>query len=246
MVTHRKIVSGLSIIALLFYILGCIDLFVFYNYDNINNTFYLITQPLNIIFITVRLLYIAPCAIFILYIKKYHAKGKATFIILSVFVLKTLTAVYETTINSINGSNNYFTIIEYVSVLLVYILGIIGCYNHFYRKKIIKIAFKILLIYSIISLIDYFSYIHNFVKDRTLYIFTYFFNIVASISFAYALLIFAYTNTIPHIIKGLNTEIGAERFDPEKELRLLKKKFELGTISEEEYLSQRSEIIKKI
>ena len=76
--------------------------------------------------------------------------------------------------------------------------------------------------------------------------FKYSINNIASILLYMALLLFGLKNKIPSFISRKTKKIGIEKTNPEQALKLLKNKFELDMITEEEYQAQRAEIISKL
>ena len=70
--------------------------------------------------------------------------------------------------------------------------------------------------------------------------------ILGSISIYVALLLFGIKNKIPTILVGTYRKKNDEKYSPEQSLKLLKDKLELGMITEEEYQTQRAEIISKL
>ena len=68
--------------------------------------------------------------------------------------------------------------------------------------------------------------------------------VISAATFNVALLLFGLKNRIPSILSPYPQKI--EKMNPEQMLRLLKDKFDLGIITEEEYQAQRAEIISKL
>lgn len=196
-----------------------------------------------------------------MYFKKYHNKFDITVIIPTVFVI--LAYSYIMTSTSYLGYLYYagirFREIPNLLLSVLFVLSTISALKGLSKKIFAIIALSVGLLLKVINLVSFVLGIGIYVESgRYLYLLTNPAGIVAEGALYLILLIFVLNNEIPSvmsyiddIVNSVKSHIGnisnkEKKITPEQELRALNDKLELGMITEEEYQSQRSEIISKL
>ncbi len=237
----------LSIIALVCTVLSRISYFFYYDSENINGKWvYELTfrfpDFLPLIFLLVS---IAPFILFVIYILRFHNELKATVLIPIIFGLLPINFIFGG-----YGRGLLFWIIELL-ILGACVLAVISALKGLNKKLFVIIPMSLCLLYNVLSIISirFFQQLDWYIEDSMyLYVFTLPLDIIGSTLFCISLLLFGVKNKIPPII-ALSPEkerARVEKMNPEQALKLLKDKFDLGMITEEEYQAQRAGIISKL
>lgn len=226
-----------SLFTIVFSVLSCILEFICYEF-NVNVLIF-------------GLLTAAPSVLLVVYLTKFHKNLKATGIVPVIFGLVILYEFWAIWNLLKHFSRRYyifdifmltrfvFEIVRTVSFIAVLSNVLKGMTN----KKLITIAMLVCIVSKIPNTLYCFS---DLIMDRDLYSFTSLMPVLVDISLYMSLLLFGVKNKIPALItSSIIKKVGSEN-SPEKSLKLLKDKLELGMITEEEYQTQRMEIIKKL
>ena len=238
----------LSIIALACTILSHISYFCYYDVEKINDewVFELTFRFPHFTSLISLLISIAPFILYVIYIFRFHKELKATVLIPIIFGLFPLEILISFLLDG--GSYGIWLIID----LLIFgacVLAVISALKGFNKKLFIIIPMSLCLLYNGLSIIWSFSIMNFYIENSMyLYVFTSYFSIIGSTLLYISLLLFGVKNKIPSII-ALSPEkerARAEKMNPEQALKLLKDKLDLGMITEEEYQTQRAEIISKL
>ena len=197
------------------------------------------------------ILTLTPVVLLVLYIFKFRAKLKATIFVPIIFGVLGLNTIFNFLL--VFGYYNYFfgfssvELILDLAKLVCLILALISALKGFNKKVFVIVAMAVCLLYEALSLITIFRIIRFYIEDSMyLYLFESLMSIVGSSTFYIALLLFALKNKIPSILALSPKKAGVEKMNPEQALKLLKDKLDLDMITEEEYQSQRAEIISKL
>lgn len=234
----------LSIIALVCTVLSRISFFINYDFENINGkrVYELTFSFPDFVALILLLVSIAPFILFVIYIFRFHNELKATVLIPIILGLLPINFMFG------YGRGLSFQIINLL-ILGACVLAVVSALKGFNKKLFIIILMSLCLLYNALSIISFFQELDWYIeKSLYLYVFTLPLNIIGSTLFCISLLLFGVKNKIPSIIK-LSPEkekARAEKMNPEQALKLLKDKFDLGMITEEEYQTQRAEIISKL
>ncbi len=239
----------LSIIALVCTVLSRISYFFYYDsFADINGkwvdelTFGFPSFP-NLIFLLVS---IAPFILFVIYIFRFHNELKATVLIPIIFGLLPINFLFG---DSIYIYSNYVIILIGLLISGACVLAVISTLKGFNKKLFVIIPMSLCLLCNALSIICFLGGMEYYIeKSMYLYVFTSPLDIIGSTLLYISLLLFGVKNKIPSII-ALSPEkerARAEKMNPEQSLKLLKDKFDLGMITEEEYQAQRAEIISKL
>ncbi len=226
-----------SLFTLIFTALSCFTYFMRYGWDyNIEIRF---PSFFGLIFF---LLKIVPPVLLVVYLTKFHKNLKATGIVPAIFglvALYNLFAILERFLYGFYVSGIFdllyfiFKIVLTVSFIVVLSNALKGMLN----KKLITVAMLIGIVSEIPHILIFFSNLGWYISDRAyLYLFTVPMSILGYIGLYTSLLLFGVTTTLK--TDGKNS--------PEQSLKILKEKFELGMITEEEYQTQRAEIIRNL
>lgn len=238
----------LSIIALVCAVLSHISDFFYYDVEYINGEWVykneLMFRFLDFVPLIFLLASIAPFILFVIYIFRFHNELKATVLIPIVFGLLPISFLIGYTCNLL--------FVHYLFVLLIFVacvLAVISILKGFNKKLFVIIPMSLCLLYKVLSIINFFQKLDWYIECSTyLYVFTYPLDIIGSTLLCISLLLFGVKNKIPPII-ALSPEkerARVEKMNPERALKLLRYKFDLGMITEEEYQAQRAEIISKL
>lgn len=250
-----SIIKPLSTLAFVCTALSCIAYFFYYDYDYVNGEYVrggLTFAFPNFISLISLLLTIAPVVLFILYIFKFHNKLKATVLVPIIFGLLGLNAVF----NVLFGYDYFAFILPYeiyrilgLVMPVCSIIAIISAFKGFSKKTFIIISMSVFLLYRTLYLLEAFVGMQNFIENaRYLYVFTIPMEIIGKFALYVSLLLFGLKNRIP-AIRAMSPEQekkNSEKMSPEQALRQLNDKLEFGMITEEEYQTQRAEIISKL
>ena len=246
----NSIIKKLSIIALVCTVLGCFSYsFSLRRYGNelIHKYKFTFDCP-NFGEIFFLLLELIPVILFVIYILKFNNKQKSTFIIPIVFSIIPFKHLFSISF-FFNLRYDYFLFLPFPIKCIVLIAGIlatISAIKGFNKKVFIVIAMSALFLLDafavlriILDLGALFEH-HNYFLFFKLLV-----NIIGIIASHASLLLFALKNKIPSL-SPQREKVKLEKMGPEKALKYLKEKLELGTITEEEYQAQRAEIISKL
>ena len=245
-------IKSLSIISLICTALGSISYFFYYDSERINNEWvyeltFCFPSPFNLISL---ILILSPNILLVLYLFKFFKEPKGAVIIPIVFACMGASALS----NIIYVPTSYYYYFVYgssisfiinVITFITFILATISALKGLSTKAFIIIPTVWNIILSLISLITILLNSGVFLDTGwVLSLFTTIISISASITFNIALLLFGLKNIIPSTLTvSTHPKNGVS---PEKSLKLLKNKLDLGIITEEEYQSQRAEIIKNL
>lgn len=215
----------LSIISLVFTVLCYI---AYFKYD-FSSVFDLISL----------ILYITPCVLFLLYIIKFYNEFKATVIVPLIFGLIAVSPLFYCIIDMIYKYNIYFISLLFdILIIVTFTLAAISALKGFSKKIFLIIAIVAGLFVECVSFLGFLNIIF-FHPTR-------FSNLLGTITFYIALLLFGLNNRIPALLSTSPEKEPSGKADPEQALRLLKDKLDFGMITEEEYQAQRAEIISKL
>lgn len=197
---------------------------------------------------------LAPSVLLLIYVLKFHSRSKATVLMPITFGIIAATPLFFSIDTFIRQwRNNYDDISWYLSSITdtsaIYGLAIIVLFALLTFDALKGLSRRIILISAVAIglLTELFSFIYfldgsdKFIQYSFSSKFVGFIGIITLYS---ALLLFGLTNKIPVIISKKKKNI--EKLTPEQALKTLKKEFELGMITEEEYQAQRAKIINKL
>lgn len=239
----------LSIIALVFRIISSVTYFVNYDYIEYGEYEMNISFPsfLSLISLIIKL---APIVLFLVYTFKFHKDFKATICVPIVFGLIAFDPIYSIIRNLIIGYDFYFAyLISNLFIIAPFVLATISALKGFSKKSFTIIAFSIIFLDCVLSIIGIFSDIGYYLRSELyIYLITSLCSILGTISFYISLFLFVMNNRIPAILTPSpeHEKKNLEKMSPEQSLRLLKDKLDFGMISEEEYQAQRADIISKL
>ena len=258
-----------SFLALGFSVLGCINYFFFYDIIEFHKFTVAFPDFWGLISLFLN---IAPYVLFVIYILIFYNKRTMTFFVPVALLLITFSPLNHTVyvlyehnkcnkdfyglINRYRGhfvlskildTPSIFVFVLYILTIFAFVLATIDALKGFYKKTFLIIA----IIFG--SVVEFNSIFGSFYLDRTASSFTVpylpqFFGALGIITFYIALLLFGLKNRIPPILiaSPKNEMDDLKRMSPERALKLLKEKLDLGMITKEEYTSQRSDIINKL
>ena len=242
-------IKTLSIISLICTTLYFISCFFHCSYLNYRLAFDFPFSTEFILFLSA----VTPAILFVLYIFKFYAKLKATILVPFIWGLLSLESLAVLSYDFYFGG--YFNLLFFAACILALISSLKG----FSKKALIKIAMSAYLLYVVLSLICTVSFMDSYIGGDTYLLLSLLLptliNIIGSSALYIgsnalyiALFLFCLKNKIPSVLSPYSKKrkAGAEKMDPEQELKLLKDKLDLDMISEEEYQAQRAEIISKL
>lgn len=241
-----KTIVLLSIASLILKILTCVTYFVNYNTVYNDGNFYteLVLEIPSLYNLFYLLLNISPQILFILYLLNFYKKCHATIFWTISFGIESclLLLLPCITVNHLS-----FVTLFAGFICLPYGVAIISALRGFPKKIFLIIAvtegifFELFQLHNNINII-----VNHLIKEgQYLYIFTYIISPLGTMVFYITLLLFALKNNITAILP-INEKKIYEKMNPEQALRVLKDKFDTGVIDEEEYQTQRAEIINKL
>ena len=254
----------LSIVALVFSVIGYSELFV-YARGSVYNEKPLVWEvhfP-DILSLLVALLVIASCVLLVLYMV---GEGKKKFDILmplslgaTALSLLLSLVVYLVNISKQIEQASMYIFAEEPSISVVYILFYLlaaiafGVMTFFALKGIKNSIF--IIISAVLGFLTVVYGAYNIFLDMDLYLWFFPSCIFTDIALLIGFAAFCTTFLLYGLNNGFSAIIGASAkapqtdapaFDPEQELLALKEKLDLGMITEEEYKTQRSEIINRL
>lgn len=238
----------LSIVALIFRIIGSITYFVDYEYIKYGEYEMNIVFPPFVSLISL-IIGLAPIVLFLVYTFKFHKDFKATICVPIVFGLIAFAPIYSIIEILIMGYGFYFAdLINLIFITAPFVLATISALKGFSKKSFTIIAFSISLLLCVHSIIRIYSNRYYLRSEPYIYLITSLCSILGTISFYTSLFLFAMNNRIPTILTPSPEyeKKNSEKMSPEQSLRLLKDKLDFGMISEEEYQAQRADIISKL
>ena len=239
----------LSLVALVFRLIGSISYFVNYNYISYGEYEMNIAFPsfLQLISFIIAL---TPIILFLIYIIKFHENFKATFFVPAVFGLIAFSPIYNMIANLIRGYGFYLSnLTANLLIIIPFVLATISALKGLSKKNLTIIAFVINFLVCAISIIAVFSNIGYYLRsEQYIYLITSPCGTLGTILFYLSLFLFAINNRIPAILAPSpeQEKKNVEKMSPEQTLRLLKDKLDFGMITEEEYQEQRADIISKL
>lgn len=212
-----------------------------------------------IIYLISLLLNIAPYILLVLYLKKFQNELKATIIVPIIFGLLGLLKILSV-IGLIRSIYRYYffgggiltfilTFIFDIAFIISCVLSTISALKGLTKKLFVLISMGIGVIGGLISLISAFSFARYWVRSgKYITLIGTFAEIISAILLYIALGFFSIKYKIPAIltITSEKEKKTSENISPEQALKILKDKLELGMITEEEYQTQRTEIISKL
>lgn len=201
-----------------------------------------------IIYLISLLLNIAPYILLVLYLKKFQNELKATIIVPIIFGLLGLHKILSV-IDLIFFGGGILTFIFDIAFIISCVLSTISALKGLTKKLFVLISMGIGVIGGLISLISAFSFAREWVMFG-LYIplIVAFAGRISAILLYIALGFFCIKYKIPAIlaVSPEKEKKTSENMSPEQALKVLKDKLKLGMITEEEYQTQRTEIISKL
>ena len=244
-----------SLIALVCTALSCITYFVTWSRVYVNGEYiyeYIIYFP-SLFQILYLLAEIVPSILLVLYIVKFHKEFKAKIfmpIIFGTFVFQGLLIIVERGVYNYSSGIILYDMISYIIYLaqiITFSLATISALKGFPKKLFPIIATSVGLISEAYFLLYFFEDIPWYLENSLfLYLFTRPMEFVGFVSLFIALLLFVRNNKILPVIKTSPEKKNAEKTNPEQALRLLKDKLDLGIITQEEYQTQRADIIENL
>lgn len=225
----------LSIIALVCAVLGCVPYFYHLGKD-------LISLRPSFYYFIVLFLSLAPFILFVLYVFKLHNNLNSAILVPLIF------GILPLNLSKLGGygSDSVIYFILDLMMCAACVLAIISALKGFNTKIYIIISIAVCLLREVVC---FFSYLSNYmVYVVTLYSVSFLLCIIGTILLYLALLLFGLKNRIPPIISPSSEEEKArvKKMRPEQALEILKDKLDLGIITEDEYKTQRAEIIEKL
>lgn len=246
----KNAIITLSLIAIVFAVLNSLVYFVYYGegyWDGRYHSGIQFRTPSTISLIYV-ILSIAPKVLLPIYASFFFEKRKATFMVPVMFGSIAAAALLSL-VNGFMvsyGLNFYNLVINFVT-MITFTLATVSAFKGLSNKVFIIIPTVLGLACSVVSMISvYYSIGFHLENELYVFILTGIAGIIASVTFNIALLLFGVRNKIPIILSKSFEKIDMELMSPEQALRLLQDKLDRGTITEEEYQSQRAEIISKL
>ena len=255
---NRKIkcnspITILGFISLICTVFSCITYFLYYDYNYVKggNSYYELAFDFpSIISILFLLLDLAPCVLLLLYIMKFHGQYKGTVLYPIVCGLIAGYPLLSTIWNVVRGYSLYWLdILISLAIIVPFTLLTINATKGLNKKVYTIVATSIGLVLQLLSVISIFNSMYRYIEyEMYLYLFTNPMGIIGTAALYIALLLFGLNNRIPALV-SLSPEKErqkTEKMTPEQSLRFLKDKLDLGMITEEEYQTQRAEIISKL
>lgn len=242
----------LSWIALVLTVISCITYFMGYNgdYNNGDWAYEFEVRFPSIVDLFSLILTVSPYVLLALYVTKFHSNYQKSIIVPVVFGLLAAYPLYymiETII--FDYSMSVSELVLDIPFIVFGILATISALKGMSNKVLIIIALAIGVLGELYSLINVFQALDFYLEEGLyLYLFTWPIGIIGAICIYVALFLFCTKNKIPTILKisPEKEQKNSEKMSPEQALRTLKDKLELGMITEEEYQTQRAEIISKL
>lgn len=231
----QKSILILSWIALIFSTL--ISILNFFN-----DTFHIFyDNPYGMIYSLIRMIFLLPPYILlVLYLTKYYNKRKHPIMIPIIIGLLALYPLIERLARFLFFNEYGFNLLLDLLFIISCILAIISALKGMTKKMYIIISMLIGMLCAIMSFETGISWY------GTRYLFYFILEPIGNIGIYMALLLFGIKNTIPAIITSLSGKESSEESSPEYTLSLLKDKLDLGIITEDEYKTQRADIINKL
>ncbi len=244
----------LSIVALVCTAISCITYFLYYDYEYVSggNSYYELTAEFpDIISLLFLMLDIAPYILLFIYLIKFCEQYRATILYPIVCGLIAGYPLLSTIYDIVLGYGFYgilYTIID-VAIIVSFALLTINAIKGLNKKVYTIIAVSIGCASQLWYMISFLTNISWYIEDEMyLYLFTSPIGYIGTIALYIALLLFGLNNRIPALVSVSpeQEKKRAEKMTPEQSLRFLKDKLDLGMITEEEYQTQRAEIISKL
>jgi len=190
-------------------------------------------------------LLVAPVILFAMYIFKYYKQFQATSLIPVTLGLIAFTPLFYFIRDLALGYGSApIDLLPDLLVIVSFTLATINAIKGFSKKVYLIIAVACGLLSEVLSFVSFIRYAGEYISDGLyLYLFTWPLSIVGISALYVALLLFALKNNIPVAIKK---EKSTDKMSPEQSLRYLKEQLDLGIITEEEYQTQRADIISKL
>ncbi len=235
----------LSMVALIFRIISDITYCVGYDYDKYEMN---IVFPPFVTFISI-MIGLAPIVLFLVYAFKFHKDFKAIVCVPIVFVLLAFAPIYGIIRRLIMEYGFHFADLTIPLTIASFVLATISALKGFSEKTYTIIAFSIIFLLNLYSIISIFPIIDFYLRGEFyIYLIASACGILGTISFNISLFLFAMNNRIPAILTPSPEQEKkiSEKMSPEQLLRSLKDKLDFGMISEEEYQAQRADIINKL
>ena len=242
---YKTPITIFSLIALVCMVINCINYCFFipvFHIELSGETSFVYTfefpSLLKILFLLVDII---PCVLLVLYIIKFYKKTKAKKImpiIFGVFILSELLSIIQSIVQQFSYDTLYYIFV--LAKIITFSLATISASKGFFKKIFPIIALCIGMVEWI-----YHAYeaINWYLADSIIFLlFMDLMGPIAFLSLFIALLLFILNKETPPILETEN----AKEVYPEQALKILKDKFELGIITEEEYQAQRADIISKL
>lgn len=252
--TSEKNIIMASLFALIFTALSCITYFMGYIGDYNNGEWvyefgFRFPSFFGLIFF---LLTIVPPVLLVVYLTKFHKNLKATSIVPVIFGLIALYNLFTILERLLYGFyfSGIFDLLYFIfeiALMVSFIVVLLDALKGMTNKKLITIVMLIGIVSEIPHILMFFSNLVRYISNqRYLYLFTVPMSILGYIGFYISLLLFGVKNKIPALVISSSVKKADSKISPEQSLKLLKDKLELGMITEEEYQTQRAEIISKL
>lgn len=231
----------LSIMALAFTIFSCISYFFYYTKNEEAIYVLKFNFPYFARLLTM-LIELTPFILFILYQFKFYKALKAKCIVPIIFGLlafKLLPIVF------LMIEEGGFAVLLAILFIIAFIAAILGVFTGIKNKLFAIIYMSFCILFYTFQLINISHDFYFYIKySMYMYIFTDLLKYLGGVLLCTSFIVFIVKHKIPPIfVKKQKKE---KMIDPEQALKLLKDKLELGIITEEEFQTQRAEIIKRL
>ncbi len=255
-IKYKTLIIFLLSASILCTVFGSATYFLRYDFNDLssgNLSYELVFELPNIIIILPLLLTFAPRILLLVYIWKFHGQYKAAVLypiacglIAVISFLSIVSIVYDL----FSGSGfEIITLIIHTAIMISFVLLTIDATKGLNKKIYTIIATSIALGASLLSLVSALKYCTYYMElGWYLYTFTTFASIIGAMALYASLLLFGLHNRIPALISGARDQEKEQtkKMTPAQALRFLKNQFDLGLLTEEEYQTQRAEIIRKL
>ncbi len=252
-IKYKTLIIFLLSASILCAVFGSVTHFLCYDYNSAiggSGSYELAFCFPDIISILFLLLTFAPRVLLLVYIWKFHRQYKATVLYPIACGLIAVNSFLSIVCNFFAGYG--FEIVELLAgapSMISFILLTIDATKGLHQKIYTVVATSIALASCLLSLVSALGYCSYYMElGWYLYVFTAFVNIISAAALYASLLLFGLHNRIPTLVSGLPEQEKkcAKKMKPDQALRCLKDQFDLGILTEEEYQTQRAEIIRKL
>lgn len=240
LLNKQKIIMLLTTIAVVGTVLDSLTYFMIW--DSRDGLSIYLPDGVTLLSFVVRL---APCLLFSIYIYKYHSHFKAAILIPLAYICVAVSPILSF-VDVIRYEYNFplFELIVHIAVIATFSLASFCSIKGIISKPSLIAA----VIAGVLMEAAYLENVSWYMEDDIyLFAISTIIGFIGQVSLYAAMLIFGVHNTLSTMAINEATNISDLKVEePEQELRLLKEKFDLGVITEEDYRLQRAEIISKL